>query len=197
LSLESFLFSAVAILAAVVFHEFAHAYAADRLGDPTPRRAGRLTLNPLPHIDPIGLIMLFVFRFGWARPVPFNPLYFRDRRRGTLVVAAAGPAANFATAVLVSLFLHSQAAGAGPPVAFELARWLLIYNVYLGVFNLVPIPPLDGSRILTSLLPGRQAHAFARLEQYGWLILILAIWTGVLRSVLLPVVALVFRLLGF
>lgn len=173
------------LVLAIVVHEYAHGWTADRLGDPTARLAGRLTLNPLAHLDWLGVLMLWVAHFGWAKPVPVDPRNFRDPRRGMLTVALAGPVANFLLAFLCAFLLsrlfalppwsYARVAGA-PAVVLELA---LVYNVALGIFNLIPIPPLDGSRILASLLPPRLAWRYHRLDPYGWAILLLLLFTGV------------------
>jgi len=189
---------AVAILAsvaAITLHEAAHGYAALALGDDTAKRAGRLSLNPIRHVDPVGTLLLpaalvliqlasvgrVEAMFGWARPVPVNPWNLRHPRQGMMLVAAAGPAMNFALAWLAGLLFHplrywDGALGAATLdlLAYGLAIFMLA-NLVLGLFNLIPIPPLDGGRILVGLLPARPAMMVARLEGYGFLILILAI----------------------
>jgi len=179
------------ILAAVVFHEVAHGYVANWFGDSTAKRAGRLTLNPIAHIDPLGSVVIPLlllisgsgFLFGWAKPVPVNFAALGNPKRDMIFVAAAGPATNFLLAVLSAVVFHSIRAG-WPlqhealsatvlyPVA-QMAQYGVLMNVFLGVFNLVPIPPLDGGRVLTGLLPLEWARRFARLEPFGFLILIL------------------------
>jgi len=171
------LFRALALLIAAPFHEFAHGYAADRLGDPTPRRAGRLTLNPLAHLDPVGTILLLVVGFGWAKPVPIDPTHFPDWRRGLLTVAAAGPLANVVLAILVGLpFKLGLVAPDGP--GGGLLFTIVFINAVLAVFNLIPIPPLDGSKILVGLLPGQLGLAYARLATYGPLLLLMLLVVG-------------------
>jgi Zn-dependent protease len=173
-----------ALIIAMSFHEYAHGKVADMLGDPTPRYEGRL--------DPIGLLMLLIVKFGWAKPVHVNPLYFKgDRRRGMLLVALAGPGMNFILAVLagtawaLSVVASLKWGTAGHAIRFF--EYLMLYNVYLGVFNLLPIPPLDGSKILMNILPSRYAGFFYKIEQYGFLILILVLMTGLYRYFLTPV----------
>lgn len=187
-----------ALIIAMSFHEYAHGKVADMLGDPTPRYAGRLTLNPLRHVDPLGLLMLIIVKFGWAKPVPVNPLYFKgDRRRGMLLVAMAGPAMNFFLALLagiawalgVAASLKWSAAGH----AVRFFEYLMLYNVYLGVFNLMPIPPLDGSKILFSILPPRYNKIMYKIEQYGFIILVLVLTTGLYNYFLTPVATTVFK----
>jgi Zn-dependent protease len=185
LSLTTLLFRAVALLIAAPFHEFAHGYAADRLGDPTPRRAGRLTLNPLSHLDPLGTILLMLTGFGWAKPVPIDPGYFPDWRRGLITVAAAGPIANVVLAILFGLPFKLGLVAVGSPLARPLFVIVFI-NAVLAVFNLIPVPPLDGSKIMIGLLPGQLGIAYARLQTYGVLILIGLIYFRVTDLLVLP-----------
>ncbi|MEW6047250.1 MAG: site-2 protease family protein [Bacillota bacterium] len=194
----------LAIVPAIVLHEFAHALVAYRLGDPTPRYDGRLSLNPRAHLDPIGALMLFLFGFGWARPVNVNPAYFRNGRRGMMLVALAGPLANVTLAWLASLLLQVMAGlGAGGALFSDLSAAVrqflslsLQINLLLAAFNLIPIPPLDGSRILAGLVPTRQAVAIARLESYGPLLLVLLIMSGVTQVLLEPIYRLLWMLIG-
>jgi len=151
----------VALIVAATVHEYAHAYVADRLGDPTPRAQGRLTLNPLAHLDPVGALLILIFRFGWAKPVPINPANFTNWRRDTMLVAAAGPLANITLLFIVGIpyklgLLDIGAAAAAMPID-RLLQVMLQINAMLAVFNLIPIPPLDGSKILMGLLPPAQA----------------------------------------
>ncbi len=176
---------AVPLFAGIILHEVSHGYAAYRFGDPTARNAGRLSLNPIRHIDPMGtlvlpallLLMKSPFLFGWAKPVPINPSYFEDPRKGIFWVSLAGPAANFAlAAVFYMLFVMLK-----PSLnsAFGVFIWFGVFiNIVLGVFNLLPVPPLDGSKILATFLPGRLAGQYMRLEKYGFIILILLILMG-------------------
>lgn len=189
-----------AIILGLTFHEFAHGWMADRLGDRTARDLGRLTLNPIPHIDPLGLIMLFLVKFGWAKPVPVNPYNFRgDMRRGMLLVSLAGPATNIllavASAILLGLLVDFRI-----PYFVEIMKNMILINVVLGIFNLIPIPPLDGSKILAGLLPGRQEWLH-QLEAYGAILLIVLVFTGaigfIFRIFVYPIVAVLFSLAGF
>lgn len=171
---------AVALVVAATVHEYAHAYVADRLGDPTPRAQSRLTLNPLAHLDPIGSLLILIAGFGWAKPVQINAANFANWRRDTMIVAAAGPLANITLLFLLGVpyklgLLDVSLFGAAP-----LSRLLLVtirINAMLAVFNLLPIPPLDGSKILVGLLPPGQAVSYARLQPYGVLILLLLVFT--------------------
>lgn len=176
-----------AVLVAATFHEYAHALVADRLGDPTPRAMARLSLNPLVHLDLLGTLFFVVFGFGWARPVPVNPRNFADPRRGMLQVALAGPLANVTVAFVVGALLKLPGLAA-EPLAGAVLSTLIWINVILAIFNLIPIPPLDGSRILESLLVGRQALTYARLQPYGTLVLLVLLYTGVVGRVMLPAV---------
>jgi len=170
-----------AILIGLTLHEFAHAYVADRLGDRTARAAGRLTLNPLVHIDVLGLILLFIAGFGWAKPVPINPYNFRGNiKRGVLLVSMAGPVSNFFIACISAAAL---AFFAYDPLVGTLLKTVIYINVVLAVFNLIPVPPLDGSKILAGLLPGRQEW-LVYLEQYGVLLLLLLMITGLIGKFL-------------
>ena len=192
------------IVLAITLHEFAHAWTADRLGDPTPRYQGRLSLNPLAHLDPVGGLMLLLFGFGWARPVPINPWYFKDGRRGMLLVALAGPLANVTLAWLANLLLNMLVAAPGGGSAFavlasplgRLLRLSVTLNLWLAAFNLIPIPPLDGSRILAGLVSQSQAAALARLEAYGPLFLVLLIASGASSLILQPIYRLLMLLIG-
>lgn len=178
------LFLAPAVLVAVTVHEFAHALVADRLGDPTPRQLGRLTLNPLAHLDVLGTLFFVLFSFGWARPVPVNPRNFAHPRQGMLQVALAGPLANVTVAFVVGFLLKTQ--DLSGTLWGDLASAVVWINVVLAVFNLIPIPPLDGSRILESLLPLEYAGAYARIQPYGTLVIFVLLYTGVVGRVMFP-----------
>jgi Zn-dependent protease len=180
-----------AILIALTFHEYAHARVADVLGDDTPYYQGRLTLNPLPHIDWIGFLLLVLVHFGWAKPVQVNPLNFRgvNMRTGMMLVSLAGPLMNILLAIIGLLLLKYLPLVMTGENLYMLARLLepLVWiNVILAAFNLIPVPPLDGSKILAGLLPPRGAEFFDRLEPYGTIILLLLIVTGTVGTVLYP-----------
>ena len=180
------------LVIALVIHEYAHAKAADVMGDFTPRMTGRLTLNPMAHIDPIGLIMLLVVRFGWAKPVMINARNFRNWRQGELLVAVAGPMANLlvafisllAMAVLFKLGMFSEG------VRLVLSM-MVLFNINFAIFNMLPLPPLDGSKILMVLLPGRLAYKLISLERYSFIILIFLMMTPFLTMILIPLQRLV------
>ena len=158
------------LLFAITIHEYAHGRAALWLGDPTAKQMGRLSLNPLPHIDPFGAICLFLFNFGWAKPVPVNPLHFRNIRRDTVIMALMGPTANiiaaFLAGVLIRYFLFPS------EVYLKALVYLILMNLGLGLFNLLPIPPLDGSHILENLLPPSAAQKYREFGRYGPMVLI-------------------------
>ncbi len=176
------------LLFAITVHEYAHGRAALWLGDPTARNMGRLTLNPLPHIDPFGAICLFLFNFGWAKPVPVNPLHFKDVRKGIIIMSLAGPLTNLAVALLAGLMLRHFLL----PVEIYLRAllWLMLMNIGLGIFNLLPIPPLDGSHVLENLLPFNLAQRYRDAARYGPMLLIGVILldnvahTGILQRLL-------------
>lgn len=176
------------LIIAMVIHEYAHARTADALGDPTPRMMGRLTLNPVAHIDPIGLIMLFLVRFGWAKPVIIDARHFKNPRRDDILVSLAGPAANLVTAflTLVVLLAYHHVAGRPSVGMYQVLQLIIIYNINFAIFNLIPLPPLDGSHVLAQLLPGRLAYEYVRLERYSFLILIVLIMTPVLSMIFIP-----------
>jgi len=175
-----------AVIVATTCHEFAHALVADRLGDPTARHLGRLSLNPLVHLDILGTLFFVLFGFGWAKPVPVNPRNFANPRQGMLQVALAGPLANITVAVLLGVAGRTVLLDV-PPLLLGFLALVAWINVILAVFNMIPIPPLDGSRILEAVLPAPQAYAYASMQQYGIILLMLFLYTGMVGRVLLPV----------
>ena len=187
----------------VVCHEIAHGYTAFKLGDPTAYRMGRLTFNPIPHIDIFGTIILPLFLalskagilFAWAKPVPVNPAYFRKPRTGMMQVAIAGPATNLVLALLMTLLLHVTGSVMPGLLMRSLAISALI-NVVLMVFNLLPIPPLDGSRIVARFLRGRTLWNYMRLEPYGMFIVFGLLFLGVISQLLMPVISMAVKVLG-
>ncbi len=153
------------LLFSITIHEYAHGKVAYLLGDPTAKLAGRLTFNPFYHLDPVGAIMLFLFNFGWAKPVPVDPRYFRNIRRDIILMAAAGPAANFFAAFVAGFFIRHLLFH---NLLYQLVLiYLLFMNIGLGLFNLIPIPPLDGSHILENLLPVGASIRYQKLGRYG------------------------------
>lgn len=157
--------SAIGLLVAVTIHEFSHALAADRLGDPTPRAMGRLTLNPLAHLDPLGTIMIFIAHFGWGKPVPIDPYNFKNPRRDEIIVSLAGPASNFILGSAIGIIYLTTG------YTNEILYIVSIINFSLGVFNLIPIPPLDGSKIFLNLMSVEKAYEWEKaFNRYGFFI---------------------------
>jgi Zn-dependent protease len=193
--IADFLLRRPAVLWALSFHEFCHGWVAYKLGDRTAAYQGRLSLNPLEHLDLVGTIMLVFLGFGWAKPVPINSRYFKKPRRDIALVSVAGAGGNFLTALVCGL-----AAGALPVLMRGvLGRFmanLLFINIGLGVFNLIPIPPLDGSKILGVMLPPSAMRSFFFLEQYGMIIILVLVFTGVLPGIMRPIVILIASILG-
>ncbi|EHM10170.1 Zn-dependent protease [Thermanaerovibrio velox DSM 12556] len=187
--LAEILLSIPAVLWAITFHEFCHGYVAYLLGDPTPKLSGRLSLNPLHHLDPVGAIMLLIFRFGWAKPVPVDARYFKNPSRDMVLVSLAGSMGNFLTAFVVGLMIRLMPGFFLSNFALrELMLLMVFINLGLGVFNLFPIPPLDGSKILYLLMPTRWLNSYFWLERYGVLVILVLVMTGILPRIMSPVV---------
>lgn len=186
--ITSLLISLPGIILALTVHEFAHAFAAYMMGDRTARQFGRLTLNPLAHIDPLGFLCLIVTRqFGWAKPVPVNDFSFRDRKKGMLVVSLAGPVSNFLTAFLIAVIYALFYDRIGQYTALMLGIAYRI-NLGIGVFNLIPIPPLDGSKVLDVFLSNRQKLFIRQYAVYSNVIMIMLIFTGAIGFILNPLI---------
>jgi Zn-dependent protease len=192
----------VILLFSVILHEVAHGYTAWLLGDPTARSAGRLTLNPIKHIDPFGTVLLPLllilarapFLVGWAKPLPVNPHLLRDPKRGMVLVGAAGPLANISLILITAAALRVVPASI-PPILFDLLTYCCAINIILALFNLVPVPPLDGSRVVAGLLPPALREAYNRLEPYGFLIILALLYFGLLDRVIVPLYETIFYLL--
>lgn len=174
-SLEYYILMVPVLLISLTFHEFSHGYTAYRLGDITAKNAGRLTLNPLKHLDPVGALMMFVAGIGWAKPVPVDPFYFRDKKKGMMLTSVAGPLSNILLAFVIAFPLEGLLLA--NPVGLQTGKGFVYYlalffsmlfsiNISLAVFNLLPIPPLDGSKILSAVLPANVYFRFMRYEQY-------------------------------
>jgi len=208
--------SAVPILIAIILHEVSHGFVANKLGDPTAKMMGRLTLNPVAHIDLFGTILMPLillistggqFVFGYAKPVPINPYNFRNPKRDMAISAAGGPLMNFFVA-LVSVFILKYlilpvAAGASEESMVKIIKPLgmmlnasIQINIVLAAFNLIPIPPLDGGRVLMGFLPEREAHALGRIEPFGMIIVLLLVVTGMAGVVITPLIKLLLSLVG-
>jgi len=213
--IRQLIISVPALVLAITFHEVSHGYVANRLGDPTAKLMGRLTLNPIKHIDPIGtvilplvLTMLGGVIFGYAKPVPINPGNFKDPKKGMAISAAAGPITNIVLAILSSLllvlfviplssFLQSGTANAIlTPIALML-QYSVRINIFLAALNLIPIVPLDGGRVLVGLLPYKQAMAYSKIEPYGIYILYGLIFTGIAGLFIFPLVKLLYVFVPF
>ena len=177
------------ILIALTFHEFAHGLAAYAMGDDTAKNAGRLSLDPMKHIDPIGFIMLFIMRFGWAKPVPINENNFRHERLGLFFVSIAGITMNLILALIFQLILFFTADIVQLSAYVDVMRGIVWINIMLAAFNLLPIPPLDGSKIIYTFLPKNLRFTFYRYESYGSIILIILLLTGGISLLLNPVIS--------
>jgi Zn-dependent protease len=193
------------LIISVILHELSHGYMADRLGDPTARLAGRLTLNPIKHIDPVGSIFvplitsLFGFTFGWAKPVPYNPYNLKNKRQGEFLIALAGPASNLLIALVFGTIMRftagniTDAASAASLAPFvTIISYIVIINIILAVFNLIPLPPLDGSKLLFSILPQQYGRVRMIMEQYAPIFVLIVVFF--LWQVVAPVIPWVFKL---
>lgn len=200
MNVHYFIIVAVIFFFSVILHEIAHGWVAYRLGDPTAKNAGRLTLNPIPHIDPVGTLLLPIVLvlsrspivFGWAKPVPVNFSLLGHPKRDMMWVGLAGPLVNILIAVILAVIIHTSVVKSAEPFL----KIGILINLILATFNLIPIPPLDGSRFVLSLLPYRLARWYARLEPYGIVIVFLLLYFGILDGVIWPVVTFLVHLLG-
>lgn len=193
INFHEFIIRSIAVLVAIIPHEMAHGFADYLCGDETAKNDGRLSLNPLHHLDPIGTICLIFFKFGWAKPVMINPNNFRDRKKGTFFVAIAGVLTNFILAIISVIILKHIHLN---EFMQELLLNIFWFNIILGVFNLIPIPPLDGSKILFSFLPLKYEYYLIKYERYGYIILLLLIMSSTLDKILVPMVNFMINLIG-
>lgn len=192
-----------ALLTAITVHEFAHAWTSDRLGDPTARLAGRVSLNPLVHLDPLGTLMLLIFRFGWGKPVPFDPFNLKNPRRDAALISFAGPAADLILATLLAIFIRLSYFLFAPHLSHLIELILtpfITLAVILAIFNLIPVHPLDGGKILIGLLPEKLAMQWdGFLEKYGFLIILFLIIPffgfSLISTIIFPIVNLILSLL--
>ncbi|HLC94734.1 MAG TPA: site-2 protease family protein [Patescibacteria group bacterium] len=190
------------LLFTIAIHEYAHARMADYLGDPTGRLMGRMTINPLAHIDLFGLLFLFLFGFGWGKPVPFDPFNLKNPRRDAAIISLAGPVSNFTAAILCSFLLKLITffpLGIISTIGSPVLQIIISFNILLGVFNLVPIAPLDGFKIVGGILPEKKAHEWYQLERYGIIFLLVLIMpvgrTSMLTLLIMPIIDFLTRLL--
>lgn len=180
-------------------HEFAHGWIAYKFGDPTAKYSGRLTLNPLAHIDPIGTIVLPIFLlitgspilFGWAKPVPVNFLGLHNPKKDMIWVGLAGPCANILLAIAISMIIKIKL----PPLPLQILHQFMLLNLVLAIFNLMPIPPLDGSRVVMGLLPPKLAYKYMKLEQFGFVLVVILLYLGIFDLIVWPIVAIIYKYL--
>ena len=190
--IQNLIYTAPAVLIAICLHEFAHGFVSYKLGDPTPKYEGRLSLNPLHHLDPIGTLALIIFHFGWAKPVMVNPQYYKNKKLGMVQVAIAGPLMNFLVA-FIFLFFYTLFFKYSyvilnfiPTAIYKYLLTLFIMtatiNIGLGMFNLIPVPPLDGSKVLNAILPADKYFAYMKYENYGQIIILILLFMGFLST---------------
>ena len=188
-SITSMAATLLAVLLAITLHELAHGYVAYCLGDNTAKAAGRLTLNPLAHLDPIGALMMLIAGFGWAKPVPVNPFFFKgNRTTGMMLVSLAGPLVNLVVAYIAYAVYVAGQGFYTVPFMNQFLNYCIILNAFLAVFNLIPIPPLDGSKILAGFLPKQTAFKFlTTMERYGFVILMVLILFNITDMIIQPI----------
>lgn len=182
--------SLVGIAMAISIHEFGHAYSAHLLGDDTAKSYGRMTLNPVRHVDPIGLLAMFILRIGWAKPVPVNPNNFKNYKIGNLIVSLAGVFCNLLTAILcviINKYVHMYAIN-------TIAEYVFLYSIGFAVFNLLPIPPLDGWGVISTFVPYRWNEYVYKFESMSYIILLIVLFTGIYRIILTPIYAVLLKI---
>lgn len=192
-------FSLILFFFAVIIHEFAHGWVAYKLGDPTAKYSGRLTLNPLAHIDPLGTILLPIFLvisnspiiFGWAKPVPVNFQGLHNPKKDMAWVGLAGPGANILLAIIISILIKTRINF----LPMEILHQFMIINLVLATFNLMPIPPLDGSRVALGLMPAKLAYKYVQLERFGFIIVVIMLYLRLFELIVWPIVAILYKLL--
>lgn len=183
----------LALIVSISFHEFSHAFTADKLGDPSAKSLGRLTLNPLAHLDPLGTLFLVLVGFGWGKPVPFNPLNLKNPRRDAALISLAGPLSNFILAAAASVLVRVI----GSSGLFNFFLYLVVlYNLMLGFFNLIPLGPLDGNKIVYGFLPNNLALQWQEIQRYGLFILLFLVVTNLISNLLTPLIDTTMKVLG-
>lgn len=203
MNLSEIIFMVPIVLLALTGHEFAHGFVSYKLGDPTPKYEGRLSFNPMAHLDPIGTLLMIFTGFGWAKPVAINPMYYKNRRVGMVIVALAGPLANFVMAFIGLLLYYTLAilsyktgiSGSAVNLVLKFFAMFASANISLMVFNLIPIPPLDGSRVLDLFLPDEASYKLHQVERYSMLLIMLLSVSGTLSKILGVGIDLVYNLL--
>lgn len=183
------------ILIGLTIHEFSHAYSAYLLGDNTAKQHGRLTLNPLKHIDIVGLLMLILLRFGWAKPVPINPNNFPNRKIGYILVSIAGPISNILFAIFITFIMVLSIKFQLNPYIYEMLSYAIFINIVLAVFNMFPIPPLDGSKILLAIMPESMEYRYYQLQKYSYILLFVLVYFKVINRILFPIVTYIYNTL--
>ena len=199
LDMGTLIYRVPALLIALSFHEYAHAAVSDALGDPTPSLDGRLTINPMAHLDVLGTVLLVLCGFGWAKPVMINPRYYKDYRSGVLKVSFAGPAMNlflgFLAILLSAILLKLGMLSRGSALFLN---WIMMYNVWFAFFNLIPVPPLDGSKILAMFLPGELSFKYENFNaQYGFVLLMVVVFSGLINRIMNPLADLFISLCSY
>lgn len=187
------------IIIGISVHEFSHAFVAYRLGDPTAKLSGRLTLNPASHLDPLGSLALLFLGFGWGKPTPFDPYNLRNVKRDSALISVAGAVSNFIIAIALSIpylvLYHTQSLTAPVYNIYTYIYPIIFFNIILGIFNLIPVAPLDGFKVLGGLLPKTWYHDFLETEKYGIFILLFLLVTGTIGRILLPIVSVILQTL--
>lgn len=196
-SVFSLVLRVILILLAISVHELSHGFAAYKLGDPTAKYDGRLSLNPLKHLDPLGALCMFFFGFGWAKPVSVNPNYFKNYKKDMALTALAGPLSNVLMAFISMVMMFQIGVRFSLDILILICYQFAILNIGLAVFNLLPIPPLDGSKIFLSLLPGKLYYEIMRFERFGFIVLAVALYLGVLNPMIYGMQNLLYKALFF
>jgi Zn-dependent protease len=192
-----FFMVALALVICISIHEFAHAYAAAKLGDPTAKSLGRVTLNPLSHLDPLGTVLLLVAGFGWGKPVPFDPGFLKNPKKDAAIISFAGPLSNFALATVFALLLRFiDPVSSASAILYMVIYYIIFFNLILGFFNLLPLHPLDGFKVVNGLLPDNLSYQWMQMAPYGIFILLFLIFTNTTGRILGSFINFALNLLG-